>query len=351
MVQSASTARSVASDLWISSDVLSGIDTLALDLGVELEPHLRHADIELGMVASGRGFLPFDAVCTLLESIAASENVPDFGYRLGLAQRPLQYGIISQLPAISANVGDAFGNFIRFEKLYSQSSHWELRRDGDFAFMRRHDVAKTSRASPQLIVLSITLALNSARAIIGPDWHPAGVYFSFEDLSFADAMRRNFATPVFFNSAHNEIAMTIDELDRPIATSNPALLTVLTRHFEQLLQAVPDPNDLTSIVYHHIRSNLGDQRCNLDWIANTLHVHPRTLQRLLDQEGTSFRMLLQEARLELADYLLRLTRTPISDISALLGYSNLSGFSRAFERARGHSPMIERKLTQAVPRQ
>ena len=334
--------RSNRSDLWISSDVLLGCEELAKRLGLDIGGYLHRNGIELAFVLSSHGLLPFRAVCDFLEDVASSENLPDFGFRLAQTQRPLQYGIISQLPIISPTIETAFSNFIRYQKLYSQSSHWELSVDDGCAFMRRHDVAKSARASPQLIVLSITLAFGAIKAIAGPSWRPIGIYFDVDDFPYRDAMRNHFGAPVFCGSAHNEIAFPADNLAQPVATSNPSLLKVLKEHFDQLLQAVPDQNDITSQVYHEIRTNLGDYRCNLDWIARSMQMHPRSLQRLLDVEGSSFRDLLRDARIELADYLLRLTRTPISDISTLLGYRNMSAFSRAFEKVRGHSPTQER---------
>lgn len=337
-----SSFRESGSDLWVSSDVLSGCQDVARQLGLDAEHYLRRNGIEPYLMSSSRGLLPFHAVCNFLEDVARSEGLPDFGFRLGLAQPPLQYGIISQLPVISPTVGEAFKNFFHFQKLYSQSSHWELIVEDDYAFMRRHDVAMTARASPQMIMLSITLAFVSVRAVAGPDWQPIGVYLELDESPCQEAMRRHFGVPVFSGSAHNELAFDASDLLRPIATSNPSLLTVLTQYFDQLLHAVPGRDDLTSLVFHEIRSNLGDHRCTLEWIASSLRIHPRTLQRLLVSEGTSFRDLLREARIELADYLLRLTRTPISDISALLGYSNVSAFSRAFEKERGYPPSRER---------
>lgn len=336
--------RLASSDLWISGDVLSGCEDVGKQLGLDVGHYLQRSGIERQLGRSSQGLLPFGAVCNFLEDVAKSEGLPDFGFRLARAQQPLQYGIISQLPLLSPTIGAAMSNFIRYQKLYSQSSHWELSVDAGCAFMRRHDVAKSARASPQLIVLSVTLLIGAMRSFAGSSWRPIGIYFDLDDFPYRETMRSHFGAPVFCGSAHNEIAFPEEDLELPVASSDPALLAVLKQHFDRLLQAVPDTNDITSMVFHEIRSNLGDHRCDLDWIARSLHLHPRSLQRLLDNEGTSFRDLLRDARIELADYLLRLSRTPISDISALLGYSNPSAFSRAFEKVRGHSPSRERLL-------
>jgi AraC-like DNA-binding protein len=76
----------------------------------------------------------------------------------------------------------------------------------------------------------------------------------------------------------------------------------------------------------------------LETVARRLAVHPRTLNRRLQAEGTTFRKLLNEAHFEVARQLLAGTRIDISGIAAALGYAETSAFSHAFHRLAGTSP-------------
>lgn len=70
-------------------------------------------------------------------------------------------------------------------------------------------------------------------------------------------------------------------------------------------------------------------------IAALLHISPRTLQRRLAEEGTSYRALLNEVREQLATELLVAGGLPVAEVARRLGYLELSSFSQAFRRWTG----------------
>jgi AraC-like DNA-binding protein len=69
-----------------------------------------------------------------------------------------------------------------------------------------------------------------------------------------------------------------------------------------------------------------------------LSLAPRTLQRQLHRRGTSFKELLEEVRSEAARRYLSESQLQLSQLAAILGYSELSAFSRVFRRWHGRSP-------------
>jgi AraC-like DNA-binding protein len=68
-------------------------------------------------------------------------------------------------------------------------------------------------------------------------------------------------------------------------------------------------------------------------------MHPRTMNRNLQAEGTSFRSLLNESRFQVARQLMAGTRIGVTDIALTLGYSEPSGFTHAFKRWSGTAPI------------
>jgi AraC-like DNA-binding protein len=73
-------------------------------------------------------------------------------------------------------------------------------------------------------------------------------------------------------------------------------------------------------------------------VAAELHMSPRSLQRKLSAENTTFRKLVEAVRQELAESYLADGNTPLMEISYLLGFSAQSAFSRAFKRWTGSTP-------------
>jgi AraC-like DNA-binding protein len=64
----------------------------------------------------------------------------------------------------------------------------------------------------------------------------------------------------------------------------------------------------------------------------------RTLRRRLDEEGTSFRSLLEEVRQALAEELLATGGLSLEEIAERLGYGEVSNFIHAFKRWKGVPP-------------
>ena len=74
-------------------------------------------------------------------------------------------------------------------------------------------------------------------------------------------------------------------------------------------------------------------------IAASLHISSRTLQRRLEDEGTSFQQLRDETRRELAQrYLREPVSSSLSRVAELLGFEDQSNLFRACKRWFGESP-------------
>ena len=82
----------------------------------------------------------------------------------------------------------------------------------------------------------------------------------------------------------------------------------------------------------------------LESMARTLSVSGRTLIRRLKAEGTSYQRLLDDVRLEKAQWYLLNTRYPIEEIAARVGFVKTANFSRTFKRWHGMTPSQARSM-------
>nr|WP_284668742.1 helix-turn-helix transcriptional regulator [Myxococcus sp. SDU36] len=78
-------------------------------------------------------------------------------------------------------------------------------------------------------------------------------------------------------------------------------------------------------------------------VAQRLGTTERTLRRRLDEEQVSFSELMDDVRKTAARDHLQDTRASVSDLAFLLGFSEVSAFSRAFTRWYGTSPRAFRQ--------
>jgi AraC-like DNA-binding protein len=337
-----------ANSIWVSADALSGCVEVANDAGFDVRPYLARHGIDVELIENSRGLLSYQAMSDCLDDIAISAQCPDFGFQLGRRQKPLQFGMISQVLQFAPTVGEAIRIFLRYRDLYSQSSHWDLSVEDDVARLKRRDFGQSARRSTQVTMLSVTRGLEAIRSMMGAHWTPIGVYLSTDEVAFSGAMRRYFSAPVFFNSEHDEIAFDAVDLQQPVPTGNAEILTALTNHFDRLFPELNKRGPVSAQVQKQIRIGLETAECALGDIAPFFGMHPRSLQRALAAEGSSFRALMQETRMLIATQSIETSRVHLSEVAVSAGYSHSSSFSRAYKRAQGKSPREDRARNRAI---
>ena len=92
-----------------------------------------------------------------------------------------------------------------------------------------------------------------------------------------------------------------------------------------------------------LAASLRNGRPNLAQVAQDLGLSSRTLQRRLREQGFVFGQLVEEVRRRLAQSYLDEGRLSVSEVAYLLGYSELSAFSRAYRRWTGAAPIAGRQ--------
>jgi AraC-like DNA-binding protein len=91
-------------------------------------------------------------------------------------------------------------------------------------------------------------------------------------------------------------------------------------------------------------ARLGEGGVTESCVAETLNTSTRNLNRKLAKDGTNFKNLLIEIRTELAEQYIHDESLTLTEISFMLGFSEISSFSRAYRRWTGHSPSEARKM-------
>jgi AraC-like DNA-binding protein len=195
-------------------------------------------------------------------------------------------------------------------------------------------------ASPMVQFNSFVAALVVVRlrSILSKDWSPARVHLAHRDPGALAAYRDVFGPNLKFDQHVNAISFRNVNLDRRNADANPRLLAVVKQLADILLAERRERPDFQSVVANTIVDMLGQAPPSLAAVASQLAIGERTVQRRLSTEGTSFEDVLGETRRTVAERLLCDTDLPITDIAFLLGFSEVSAFTRAAKRWHGMPP-------------
>lgn len=110
-----------------------------------------------------------------------------------------------------------------------------------------------------------------------------------------------------------------------------------------LLQTVNDkkgkqPESFSERMVHYLMANAYLGILSLEDVAANFNMAPRSLQRRLQDEHVTFQQLSDSVRKSLALNYIKSGKHPVKAISNMLGYNELSAFSRAFKRWTGKAP-------------
>jgi len=126
--------------------------------------------------------------------------------------------------------------------------------------------------------------------------------------------------------------------ERPFLTSNSTMWSFFEPNLKQSLaeldHSVATKEKVKAILLESLPAGLG----NIDEVAKRLALSKRTLQRLLEDENTNFKTILDDTRKALAEYYLKQSSISTSEISFLLGFQEINSFSRAFKHWTGATP-------------
>ena len=94
-----------------------------------------------------------------------------------------------------------------------------------------------------------------------------------------------------------------------------------------------------------VRQLLPTGAATLDVVADQFSLHPKTLQRRLADEDTTFAALVDQVRKDAAERYLRSTRISLTHLARELGYAEQSVLTRSCKRWFGAGPAAYRNRT------
>ena len=151
-----------------------------------------------------------------------------------------------------------------------------------------------------------------------------------------------FSAEALLRSDHEmaeRFAPNANARELPLIHADPYLNNLLLKYSEA---AITDRRDnvshLRTKVENAISSLLPHGRVVVDHVARNLGMTKRTLARKLSDEGLNFTEVLQQLRRDVAVRYLDDPKLDISKIAWLLGFNEVSAFTRAFKRWTGKTP-------------
>lgn len=335
----------------IRAGALRGYIGLVRELGGRPEPLLRQCRIVPAVLRDEDALIPLHAQTRLLELTAQRLGIADFGMRLGHRQDIGILGPLSLAMQHAPSVGEALR--CASQRLFVQSQAVGLsliphgRRPADPLEMRIE--LMEPRLGPTRQFMDQCLAvLDRVSAFLAPDrYRLLAVGLDHNPLAPPATYQRAFGAPVRVAQPHAALFVESRFLEAPLRTVNDVLRRMA---YDYLDSRYADPDQpIAARVRLVLTRSLGSVTASREYVARTLALHPRTLQRHLDREGLSFEAIRDEVRRETALRYLGSSRLSMTQVAALVGLSQSSALTRCCLRWFGRTPTALRQSAQLEP--
>ncbi len=269
--------------------------------------------------------------------------------RIGASMQSDEYGAFGLAWKSAPNLRGSYNRAERYARVLSSVEAYVLEpADGGafYTLLKEGDGGRGMQLSNEASLSAVTEISNQ---VTTADFLPRAVYFKHAPRGPVEAYEAHFRCPVHFGSGRDALLVGDDLLAAPNTLGDETIARFFDRHLEQELAALVEDAGLEQRVRIAVAKTLSEGVPTLSEIASSLGMSARTLQRRLADTGESFQTLVDLARRELAQHLLEETDYSLAEIAFLTGFSEQSGFTRAFKRWAGQTPRSYRLGQSTIP--
>ncbi|MBS0028597.1 AraC family transcriptional regulator [Chitinophaga sp. 22321] len=274
-------------------------------------------------------------------------NDPLFGLHFGEALQPAALGIVGEIIQSSATVGEALTHAAALTHLVTDQCRMEINRSAKTFSVKLIPVTDYGATPPyafrQLIDLLLVMIIHELDGLLLEKIIPQAARLAYTVPDPVE-YERVFRCKPAKKQGEYLLVFDIRYWEEPLLTANYELQNLLLQKLSSLPQTGSQPQTLQTRIYNHLLANSYLGVSSLDAMAANFNISPRSLQRKLKEEGVKYQDIADAVRRSLAVYYISSGNYPLKDISWMLGYNELSAFTRAFKRWTGSTPMSYQSL-------
>jgi AraC-like DNA-binding protein len=272
-------------------------------------------------------------------AIKLSRN-PHFAYQTGLRFHLSTYGMYGFAILSSTNFRRTMAFVVEYHQLAAPLV--------DVQFLEQDKVAAwtmTPFPFPQvdaplykfIAELQAGVHISLHRDFMGQAFGASELHFTFGRPRGAEKDVEVFGCPVVYGQSENRLFFDASWLNGTPNLGNEVTYSEVLQLCDKLLSDLELSTGVAGKVREIFLSCM-TQPMSFERVAERLGMSSRTLRRRLEQEGTSFRELIDELRAHAAIKYVRDTNLTIEDIAFALGFSDAAAFRHAFRRWTKSAP-------------
>lgn len=272
--------------------------------------------------------------------LAAKEIGDEFlGFHLGRDFDLREIGLVYYIIASSERLADAIRNAARYSGIMNDGIRLHFRQDNRAVTIALDYVNVDRRSDRHQIEFWLVTVIRICRQITDTRLAPRHLRVRHNRDTTPAEFRTFFGTDVEFGADADEIVFPAPIGSFPLTKRDNYLNDLLRQYADEALASRPRHlGHFRSAVENALTQLLPHGEGSASKVAQHLGMSARTLARKLNAEGVTFADILDQLRSALAQRYLSERGLPISEISWLLGYREVSSFTHAFKRWTGKTP-------------
>jgi len=262
---------------------------------------------------------------------------PGLGLRCGPRYHLSFYGMLGLAAMTSDNLAEAYRVIFKYLPMTWTYMFWSLHTEDGQAVIELEPHHDIESCRPYMLERSLAAGYTIGCDALGFTLPLVEVNVDLPEPAHAQLYRDTFNCPVNFDAPCNDFRFDESYLSTPLLQTESESARIFSAQCEQICANLVDQGSFSEVIRQHLLQ-LPNQISSLEKIAERLHMTPRTIQRKLAAEKTSYLELVENVRHNLAAEYLKTTGLTMEEIAVRLGYADAPSFSHAFKRWTGMAP-------------
>ena len=299
------------------------------------------AGLEIGLLTDSNARYSADAISILWELAVSQSGNATLGLTRELASKFGNLDLVGYAMASSSTLLDGLKAMAHSMAVVSDAATFAVEQSKLGYVLTLGHVGNRRSVPRQRTEFGLLTLLMLCNWLTRQDLDPLAAGFAFPAPQHLGPYKTAFQCELRFDQPTTFLLYRETDLNVVLPSHNPSVLAV---HEQLIADRLRDmgKQGISEQVRKQLTSRMKDGEPKREDVARFLLMTDRTLQRRLREDGTCFRDLLDEVRVELAHKHLADNHHPLAKVSELLGFVDQSNFFRACKRWFGVSPGLYR---------
>lgn len=310
--------------------------------GVDADALLREVGLDLSTLNDPMARYPAHLGLAFWQKALHATGEELLGVDLALQFLPLNFSALGYALMASGNLAEMYLRLARYAHVVTDAADVRFHEEPGFGRLTITGDQSLLGAADAATVWSIfdyamLTLVRGSRMLFGRGFTPLELRLQRQRPKDHAKFERVFRCVPVYGCEDNAIVVDHATLHQPLSFANLAVVKASEEAMDAYRSHWPD-RGLADQLAAVLREMLPSGEPRQEDVAQRLAMTLRTLQRRLADQDTCYRDVLNQTRHQLALDHLRSARYSVGEISFLLGFSEVSAFTRAFRRWTGSSP-------------